>query len=143
MAYEVGYGRPPKRTQFKPGQSGNPKGRPHRRVSIEVLLRESLLQRVLVSDHKRGGRRMASLLEVILQQAAQKAALGDPKPLMLILRMVSSLSGLMAKAEAESEDKEERVRREMAKFAEIFGEYVEPDPEGAPPPTQQRPPRKA
>ena len=25
---EVGYGRPPKATQFKPGQSGNPKGRP-------------------------------------------------------------------------------------------------------------------
>ena len=24
----VGYGRPPKSTQFKPGQSGNPSGRP-------------------------------------------------------------------------------------------------------------------
>lgn len=28
--YEVGYGRPPKATQFKPGQSGNPKGRPRK-----------------------------------------------------------------------------------------------------------------
>ena len=26
--YEVGYGKPPVNTQFKPGQSGNPKGRP-------------------------------------------------------------------------------------------------------------------
>jgi hypothetical protein len=26
--YEVGYGRPPKHTQFQPGQSGNPAGRP-------------------------------------------------------------------------------------------------------------------
>jgi hypothetical protein len=25
--YQVGYGRPPKSTQFKPGQSGNPRGR--------------------------------------------------------------------------------------------------------------------
>ena len=25
--YEVGYGKPPKSTQFKPGRSGNPKGR--------------------------------------------------------------------------------------------------------------------
>ena len=25
---DVGYGRPPKHTRFKPGQSGNPKGRP-------------------------------------------------------------------------------------------------------------------
>jgi hypothetical protein len=26
--YEVGYGRPPIHTRFKPGQSGNPAGRP-------------------------------------------------------------------------------------------------------------------
>ena len=26
--YEVGYGKPPKSRQWKPGQSGNPKGRP-------------------------------------------------------------------------------------------------------------------
>jgi hypothetical protein len=26
--YEVGHGKPPKSTQFKKGQSGNPKGRP-------------------------------------------------------------------------------------------------------------------
>ena len=28
MAYEIGYKRPPKGTQFKKGQSGNPHGRP-------------------------------------------------------------------------------------------------------------------
>src|SRR5215213_6143909 len=27
-SYEVGYRKPPRHTQFKPGQSGNPKGRP-------------------------------------------------------------------------------------------------------------------
>ena len=26
--YEIGYGKPPKQTRFKPGQSGNPRGRP-------------------------------------------------------------------------------------------------------------------
>jgi hypothetical protein len=29
--YDVGYGKPPADTSFKPGQSGNPKGRPKRR----------------------------------------------------------------------------------------------------------------
>ncbi len=33
--YEVGYCRPPVDTQFKPGQSGNPNGRPKRRRSFE------------------------------------------------------------------------------------------------------------
>src|SRR6266511_2789790 len=28
--YQVGYGRPPHHTRFKPGESGNPKGRPRR-----------------------------------------------------------------------------------------------------------------
>ena len=27
-SYEVGYGKPPAKNRFKPGQSGNPKGRP-------------------------------------------------------------------------------------------------------------------
>ena len=27
IGYEVGYGRPPQHTQFRPGQSGNPAGR--------------------------------------------------------------------------------------------------------------------
>src|SRR5579863_6653813 len=40
----VGYGRPPKRTQFKPGVSGNPAGRPKRRPKIDDFLRELLDQ---------------------------------------------------------------------------------------------------
>src|SRR3954452_20286028 len=35
---EVGYGKPPEHTQFKPGQSGNPNGRPkgHRNFKTDV-----------------------------------------------------------------------------------------------------------
>ena len=32
----VGYGKPPKATRFKPGQSGNPKGRPRRQKAKEL-----------------------------------------------------------------------------------------------------------
>lgn len=40
---EVGYGKPPVETRFKPGQSGNPGGRP-KGVSLTALLREAMEQ---------------------------------------------------------------------------------------------------
>ncbi|MFC6487694.1 DUF5681 domain-containing protein [Nitratireductor sp. GCM10026969] len=35
--YKVGRGRPPRESQFKPGQSGNPGGRPKKNGTVDVL----------------------------------------------------------------------------------------------------------
>jgi Family of unknown function (DUF5681) len=35
--YQIGYGKPPKQYQFKPGQSGNPRGRPRGRLSKKAV----------------------------------------------------------------------------------------------------------
>lgn len=41
-SYEVGYGKPPKDTQFKKSSSGNPKGRPKKALDFDLeLLRQS------------------------------------------------------------------------------------------------------
>jgi hypothetical protein len=122
MAYEVGYGIPPKRTQFKPGQSGNPKGRPRRPMNIDTLLKEILFQQVTVTDQKRGVRRKATLLEVILQRVAQQAAVGNLKALRELLRIVDPLSHLIARAAAAPADSEELLRRTRAEVAELFVE---------------------
>ena len=41
---DVGYGKPPKANQFKPGKSGNPKGRPKGARSEATMLVELLSQ---------------------------------------------------------------------------------------------------
>ncbi len=38
---QVGYGHPPTETQFKPGQSGNPRGRPRGSLGFKSALRRA------------------------------------------------------------------------------------------------------
>ena len=48
--YEVGFGKPPKETQFKPGQSGNPDGRPKGSRNLATDLREELDEEIVVTE---------------------------------------------------------------------------------------------
>ena len=50
--YEVGYGKPPRAGQFKPGQSGNPRGRPKGSRSLEEEVQRECdrLIRVKIGD---------------------------------------------------------------------------------------------
>jgi hypothetical protein len=48
--YQVGYGRPPKGTRFKPGQSGNPRGRPKGTKNLATDLAEELRKPVRVRE---------------------------------------------------------------------------------------------
>ena len=47
--YEVGHRKPPKHTQFKRGQSGNPKGRPKESRNFSTDLKDTLKEPVRVT----------------------------------------------------------------------------------------------
>jgi hypothetical protein len=84
--YAVGYSRPPKATQFKPGQSGNPKGRPKGPRSIGAILGEVIGQKIAVAE---GGKtRRLPVLEVMLRRVVNDAMRGDPKAVKLLLSLV-------------------------------------------------------
>jgi hypothetical protein len=63
---DVGYGKPPRRHQFKPGQSGNPKGRKKGAKNEITILQELLQHKVALNE--RGKTRKIILLEAILRK---------------------------------------------------------------------------
>lgn len=83
---EVGYGKPPKHTQFKPGHSGNPKGRPpgSKNMGIRRKLEKALKMKTPVMED--GERREISKLEAGLWHFANKVAKGDHRSLELLLK---------------------------------------------------------
>ena len=51
--YEVGYRNPPHHTQFKKGQSGNPRGRPCGSKNLKTLVNEVLNELVTITENGR------------------------------------------------------------------------------------------
>jgi len=78
--YEVGYGKPPRHTQFQKGCSGNPKGRPKGSMNLPMLIRKALDEKVLVGGSRK---KKMTKLEVGLTIFANSVAKGDFKALKL------------------------------------------------------------
>jgi Family of unknown function (DUF5681) len=81
----VGYRRPPKHAQFKPGQSGNPRGRPAGVKSLSDIVRKIVGQKVTITEN--GRMRRISRLEAILLRAAGEASRGDARALRLLVQL--------------------------------------------------------
>lgn len=48
--YEIGYGKPPKHTQWQKGQSGNPSGKKTKAETIEATLKKLSAKEIVVHD---------------------------------------------------------------------------------------------
>lgn len=84
-SFTVGYKKPPTHTQFRPGQSGNPGGRRKGSASTMTRLRRALEETVVVSEN--GRKKRLSKGELALKQFANRAAKGDERALLTLLRI--------------------------------------------------------
>lgn len=89
--YKVGRGRPPKETQFKKGQSGNPKGRPKRKPEVRCvaeILETELNRPVIVYENN--VKYTISALQAIMRGVVVGALKGDRKMMLEVIKMRES-----------------------------------------------------
>jgi uncharacterized protein DUF5681 len=85
----VGYGRPPVHTRFKPGQSGNPRGRRKGQRNVHTVVDEALSQRITIREGNRT--RSVTKLDAVIVTMVNAALKGDAKAQASLMAMMRSL----------------------------------------------------
>ncbi|WP_050931677.1 DUF5681 domain-containing protein [Aestuariivita boseongensis] len=96
----VGYGKPPKSSQFKKGQSGNPKGRPKGSLDVRTQTREMLGKQVTITEG--GKRKRVSALQATLMRLVEKSLKGDMRAIEKVLALATDMA---AELEAQRQER--------------------------------------
>ena len=84
-SYDVGYRKPPVQTRFKPGQSGNPKGRPKPQASLAQSLRKALFRKIKITEN--GEVKSIPFLDAMMMSMTAKALKGHTQTLKLLISL--------------------------------------------------------
>ncbi len=89
--YRVGYKRPPAHTQFRPGRSGNPAGRPKGSKNAQAIFEKVINEMVTFDENLHGKKRSRrrTLLEVNLKRVGLKAAAGSDRAMDQFIKLLS------------------------------------------------------
>jgi len=110
--YEVGYRRPPVHTRFKPGQSGNPKGRPKGTKNLKTDLMEELGEKIVIREGE--GARRISKQRAVVKSLVARTLKGDARSASLLtslmMRLLDTGEGAPEVAEPLHDDERDILR---------------------------------
>jgi hypothetical protein len=135
--YQVGYGKPPKEYQWKPGESGNPFGAPKKKKKPKIKPFPEALAKALsepVKMHSGGEIVTVTLSEAIATKLAHDALKSPTKLSLEILKQLEKFGTFAIQAqqaeEQELEDQSfdtEEARRIIAEIKAEMGDFDEDD----------------
>lgn len=110
---------PPKSGQFKPGQSGNPKGRPKKSRNVDKLIEEILEDKIRYTDSGRATE--ATVVELLFRKITEKGLKGDLKSAKeMITRYIEIQTKKSASNDNTGPSLEEIDARDKAMLAHLF-----------------------
>lgn len=139
-SYDVGYGKPPEKTRFKKGQSGNPNGRPkgakNRPPESTQRLRSILMQeayREVDIQEAQGSVRM-TMAQAAIRSMAVKAAKGSLGAQKLLLQTLDAVESEQQQEKLDTYDKAFAYKQKMTRTIQEYKARGENVPEILPHP---------
>lgn len=117
--YEVGFGRPPKSGQFKPGHKRS-RGRKRGSRNLRTIVEAEIFAPAIFNEN--GKKVRSNKLTAIIRTQTNKAAMGDPRAVKLVLEMAAAYCP-PAEPEGEScklNDAERAVMKNHIAMKELF-----------------------
>jgi hypothetical protein len=126
--HEVGYARPPKHSQFKPGKSGNPQGRPKGTKNLKTDLAEELSEKIVV--HEGGNSRQISKQRAVVKSLVARTLKGDGPAARSLLPMMMRL---LDTGEGTQPEETEELHADELEILEAYKERILQSDEKEPP----------
>ena len=107
--YEVGWGKPPKHSQFQKGQSGNPRGRPRGSRNMLTEMRDELTRPSMTPDGKK-----ISKVRTLTRSLYAQGLKGNIQALkLLLLELIPALQALDVQEREDESVRSARMLQQM------------------------------